>query len=202
MGPTRSPGPASGQPRADESQPGAGGHSGRLAPPTGSATPTRWITRTFRRAYLPDTNVIVTSQRLNAGGNNILVQQFDFSPKGIAYPLDEGAFSGACSSNGYILTNQAASGVTANVYMYMDPALNGGDIHDSMFTDAARGAMVAFDNTYRIVTGTGAIGPRVQPDHHRRLQQGRLRLPRRRGEAVQRGGRRAGQHAPDFGGAT
>jgi hypothetical protein len=109
------------------------------------------------QAYSLDSNTIVTSQRLVAGGNNILVEQADFAPKGVAYP-GGGILRGMVIKR-MRLTNQSASGVTANVYMYMDPALNGGDIHDSMFTDAARGAMVAFDNTYRIVTGTGAIGP-------------------------------------------
>ncbi|HEX2838984.1 MAG TPA: hypothetical protein VHN77_12755 [Phycisphaerales bacterium] len=109
------------------------------------------------QSYAADSNTIVTSQRLVAGGNNILVEQADFAPKGVAYP-GGGILRGMVIKR-MRLTNQSASGVTANVYMYMDPALNGGDIHDSMFTDAARGAMVAFDNTYRIVTGTGAIGP-------------------------------------------
>ncbi|MDI1288525.1 MAG: hypothetical protein PSX37_01065, partial [bacterium] len=52
------------------------------------------------------------------------------------------------------ITNNGPS-KTVNVYWYVDPAINGGDGYDGMFTDPVRGAMVAFDNTYRVVTGTG-----------------------------------------------
>jgi GH15 family glucan-1,4-alpha-glucosidase len=105
--------------------------------------------------YLPNTNTIRSTSRLYAGGNNIEVEQIDFSPKGITYP-----------SNGnkgmlikrLILTNRNAT-ETAQVYLYMDPAINGGDGFDAMFTDASVGAMVAYDNVGRTVTGTGCCFP-------------------------------------------
>ena len=109
-----------------------------------------------QQAYLPTSNTVVTSQRLVAGGSNIQVQQVDFSPAGGGFPTDAG---GNPERHIYlkrlILTNPGPAARTVNVYWYMDPALNGGDGYDGMFTDPARGSMVAFDNAFRVVTGTG-----------------------------------------------
>jgi len=52
------------------------------------------------------------------------------------------------------LTNSGPS-KNANIYWYVDPALNGGDGYDAMYVDAGKAAMIAYDNTYRVVTGTG-----------------------------------------------
>lgn len=113
------------------------------------------------QSYLSDsTNTVLTSQHLFAGGNNISVTQFDFSPYGIAFPTDlNGNAQRHIALKRVILRNQGASAETVNVYFYMDPALNGGDNYDTMFFDAARGAMCAYDKTYRVVTGTGAFFP-------------------------------------------
>lgn len=107
------------------------------------------------QAYVADSNTIRTTQTLVAGGNSIAVEQFDFSPLGVSWPTDNG---GAPQRHIYIkrlrLTNNGPSKF-ANVYWYVDPAINGGDSYDGMFSLRPRGAMVAYDNTYRIVTGTG-----------------------------------------------
>ncbi len=108
------------------------------------------------QSYVADSNSIRTTQRLYAGGNNIAVEQFDFAPISVAFPADGG---GNPQRHLYLkrlrLTNNAASPKSVNVYWYLDPALNGGDNYDAMFVDPANGAMVAYDNTYRVVTGTG-----------------------------------------------
>jgi len=108
-----------------------------------------------QQAYIPETNSIRTTQRLTAGGNDISIEQTDFSPAGLAFPADQG---GVAQKHIYIkrlrMTNNGPS-KTANVYWYIDPALNGGDSYDGMYVDRTRGAMIAYDNTFRVVTGTG-----------------------------------------------
>ncbi|MFO0859960.1 MAG: glycoside hydrolase family 15 protein [Phycisphaerales bacterium] len=110
----------------------------------------------IHQSYVPTSNTILTSQTLYANGNNISVSQVDFAPAGINWPADQNFQP---QRNIYIkrltLTNNTANPQDVNVYWYMDPALNGGDGYDAMFVDYARGAMVAYDNTYRVVTGTG-----------------------------------------------
>jgi GH15 family glucan-1,4-alpha-glucosidase len=110
--------------------------------------------------YLDDSNTIRTTQTLTANGNNINVEQYDFAPMQVAFPNDNG---GVAQKHIYIkrmlLTNNGPT-KNVNVYWYVDPALNGGDNYDGMFIDRPRGAMVMYDNTYRVVTGTGlAINP-------------------------------------------
>ncbi len=108
------------------------------------------------QAYNPTTNTIHTTGRLFANSNNIAVEQYDFAPSNVTFPTDGG---GNPQRHIYlkrlILTNNGASPKTANIYWYLDPALNGGDTYDGMFVDPAKAAMVAYDNTYRVVTGTG-----------------------------------------------
>jgi len=112
------------------------------------------------QSYITDTNVVQTSQRLVASGNNILVQQYDFAPKGITFPNDEG---GSPNRGLYVkrilLTNNSGAAKTVGVYFYGDFALNGGDSYDGMFTDGPRGAMVAYDNTYRLTSTSGEYNP-------------------------------------------
>jgi GH15 family glucan-1,4-alpha-glucosidase len=112
-----------------------------------------------QQEYLEDTNSIRTTQTLTAGGNNISVEQIDFAPMGVSWPADG---NGAAQKHLYIkrmlLTNNGPT-KTVNVYWYVDPAINGGDGYDAMFVDSAKSAMVAYDNTYRVVTGTGVGFP-------------------------------------------
>lgn len=112
------------------------------------------------QAYRPTSNTVETSGRLTAGGNDILVQQIDFAPRGITFPNDLG---GNPNRGIYIkrvlLTNQGTASKTVNFYYYGDFALNGGDIFDTMYHDPARGAMVAYDNTPRLTGSTGEYNP-------------------------------------------
>ncbi len=109
------------------------------------------------QSYLTnDTNTVGTSQTLFFGGANISVQQTDFAPAGIAFPTDTGGGPQRhILIKRVVLTNTTGSTQTANVYFYMDPALNGGDNYDAMFWDASRGSMTVYDKTKRSVTGTG-----------------------------------------------
>jgi hypothetical protein len=114
------------------------------------------------QSYNPTSNTIHTTSRLYAGGLNLGVEQYDFSPAGITFPNNT---SGQPERHIYIkrliltlpaLTGLAGSpGFETNVYWYVDPALNGGDDYDTMFWDASKGAMTAYDKTTRTVTGTG-----------------------------------------------
>ncbi len=110
----------------------------------------------IQQNYVSTSNTIITSQRLNASGNNISVQQADFAPLGITFPNDN---AGAAQRHIYIkrltLTNNTGSSQDVALYWYVDHALNGGDGYDDSFVDAPRSAMVAYDNTFRVVTGTG-----------------------------------------------
>jgi len=110
------------------------------------------------QSYLSDTtNTIATSQRLHAGGNNIAVQQIDFAPFGVSFPNNAASQPERHEViKRLVLTNNGGSAKTVNVYLYLDPALNGGDNYDAMFFDATRGAMTAYDKTTRDVTGTGS----------------------------------------------
>jgi GH15 family glucan-1,4-alpha-glucosidase len=112
------------------------------------------------QAYLPTSNTVQTSARLTAAGNNILVQQIDFAPRGITFPNDLG---GNPNRGIYVkrvlLTNQGASSKTVNFYYYGDFALNGGDIYDAMYTDPGRGAMIAYDNIPRLTGSSGEYNP-------------------------------------------
>ncbi len=120
--------------------------------------------------YIPGTNTVQTTQRLVAGGNNITVQQIDFSPKGITFPnTDGGQPNKGIYVKRLILTNNGASAEDVNVYFYYDPALNGGDNFDGLFTDPARGALVAFDNTQRLAGNVGEYNPTTFPNYDKNV---------------------------------
>ncbi len=121
--------------------------------------------------YVPDTNLIETTQRLVAAGNDILVRQIDHCPKGIDYPLDQG---GQPNRGLYIkrlvLTNNGAADKTVNVYFYTDYAINGGDDYDGTFTDAGRGAMVSYDTTRRVLPpGSAEYNPTSGMDYEKNV---------------------------------
>lgn len=116
--------------------------------------------------WLPDSNVIHTTQTLSAGGANIAVEQFDFAPKAITFPNDNGGNPNrGLYIKRLILTNNSGSPRELNIYYYADYALNGGDNFDGTFTDAARGAMVAYDNTFRLAVGAGEYNPTTFSDY-------------------------------------
>lgn len=123
------------------------------------------------QAYVPGTNSVVTQQRLTAAGNNISVQQIDFSPKGITFPTwDDGVTPNkGLSVKRVMLTNHGASSKDVNVYFYMDPALNGGDAFDAMGTDPARGIMYAYDRTQRLAGNVGEYNPTSFPNYDKNV---------------------------------
>jgi len=122
------------------------------------------------QAYVPRTNVIHTAQRLTAQGRNILVEQYDFCPKGIVFPTDDGDNPNrGLYVKRYILTNQGASAETVQFYYYADYALNGGDSFDFVYTDAARGAMIARDNTQRFTSSSGEYNPTTTGDYNKNV---------------------------------
>jgi hypothetical protein len=106
------------------------------------------------QGYMLNTQTIRTTQRLYAGGNNIEIEQRDFSPKGVPLPTSN---KGILTKRTMLINRNADK--TVQFYLYMDPALNGGDNYDAMFFDPSVGAMVAFDNTLRTVNGTGCCFP-------------------------------------------
>lgn len=112
-----------------------------------------------QQSYVPDTQTIHTTSRLHAGSGgafDIGVEQFDFSPKGSTLPPNGNK---GLLIKRTILTNHTSVPVAATVYLYMDPALNGGDAYDAMFFDSSVGAMVAYDNVSRTASGTGCCFP-------------------------------------------
>ncbi len=120
------------------------------------------------QSYVTDTNVIETSQRLVAGGNDILVQQYDFSPKGITFPTDDGAQPNrGLHVKRIVLTNNGATAKTVNFYWHTDFALNGGDSYDGTFKDTARGAIVGYDNTQRWTSASGEYNPTTTGDYNK-----------------------------------
>ncbi|MCA9310456.1 MAG: hypothetical protein KDA21_04570, partial [Phycisphaerales bacterium] len=121
-----------------------------------------------QQEYVADTNVLHTSSRLAASGQNIDVQQYDFAPIDVAYPLTDAAEPNrGLHIKRMLLTNNGAAPVTVNVYLYADFALNGGDGFDGMFTDAAAGAMVAYDNTARQTSSSGEYNPTTFGDYQK-----------------------------------
>lgn len=116
--------------------------------------------------YVTDTNVVRTESELVADGADITVVQYDFAPKGITWPLDDG---GQPNRGIYIkrllVTNDGPTSETVNLYFYADFAMNGGDGFDGMFTDAARGAIVAYDNTTRNTSSSGEYNPTTFGDY-------------------------------------
>lgn len=121
------------------------------------------------QAYMGDTNVVGTQQVLTAGGNNILVQQFDLAPYDLpSWPLDQG---GQPNKGLYVkrilLTNNGTTPKTVNFYVFGDWAINGGDNHDVAYTDNSRTAMVAYDNVDRFTSSNGEYNPTTFSDYRK-----------------------------------
>lgn len=122
------------------------------------------------QAYIPDTNSVLTTQRLVASGRNISVQQVDFAPKGITFPNTDAATPNkGIYVKRLILTNNGPTAEDLNVYFHYDPALNGGDNFDALFADPARGALVAFDNTQRLAGNVGEYNPTTFPNYDKNV---------------------------------
>ncbi len=118
------------------------------------------------QAYVTDTNVVHSSSRLTIGGSNVLVDQYDFCPKGVTFPNDNGGQPvRAIYVKRYLLTNSGASAKTLDFYFNANFALNGGDSYDGIFADAPRGAMVAYDNTARNTSASGEYNPLSYGDY-------------------------------------
>ena len=118
----------------------------------------------LQQRYAADTNVVVTDSRLQRDGQDLRITQFDFSPKGISYPLDSmGNPNRGIYIKRVVIENATLNTVELNAYYFADWALNGGDNFDGTFTDASRGAMVAFDNTFRTVNSGNGCGGEYNP---------------------------------------
>ena len=113
----------------------------------------------LQQAYVKDNNVVRTSQRLTASGNRIQLVQYDFCPMPSALPVVSG--SGRTNYGVYVkrvlLTNLEATPRTVDFYYDVNFNLNGGNGHDVMAFDTAggRNTMIAYDNAYRAVSGSG-----------------------------------------------
>jgi len=117
------------------------------------------------QSYVENTNVVQTTSELIQFGD-ITIDQYDYCPKDITYPLkDNGEANRGLYVKRYILTNTGNESEEFNFYYYADFALNGGDNFDGMFTDATRGAMVAFDNTGRLTSNSGGYNPTTFGDY-------------------------------------
>lgn len=122
------------------------------------------------QSYVANSNVVQSTARLTAEGNNILVQQVDFSPKGITFPNDLGGSPNrGLYVKRYLLTNQGPISKTINFYYYGDFALNGGDGYDGMFWDGNRGAMGAYDNVPRLTSISGEYNPTSFADYSKNV---------------------------------
>ena len=137
---------------------------------------TYWLTNeggaynSVQQSYVTDTNTVRTSQTFTASGNSIAVEQYDFCPKGIAYPNDS---SGIPVRGIYlkrvILTNNGSSAKTVNFYYFGDHAINGGDSYDVMSWDGSRGAMIAKDQAYRTTSSSGEYNPTSLADYTKNM---------------------------------
>ncbi|MCE9559599.1 MAG: hypothetical protein K8R88_11680 [Armatimonadetes bacterium] len=118
------------------------------------------------QSYIKDTNVVQGLTSLKNKG--ITVQQYDFCPAGITFPLDQG-FSPqrGLFVERYLLTNTGASQRQVGFYYYSDYAINGGDSYDQMYWDSTRNVMVAYDNTQRYTSASGEYNPTTFSDYNK-----------------------------------
>ncbi|MBL8088479.1 MAG: hypothetical protein JNM85_10480 [Chthonomonas sp.] len=138
---------------------------------------TYWLTNSagtdyvdWEHRYIEDSQTVYTKSRFVAGGRNIQVEQYDFAPKGITFPLDATSQPNrGIYFKRMLLKNNGASAQTIDVFYYMDPALNGGDNHDGMFADSSRGAMVAYDNTFRLASSVSEYNPSSFSDYSKNV---------------------------------
>ena len=126
----------------------------------------------FSQGYVPDNNVLVTSNRLNVSGNTMRVVQYDFCPSTNAIPAV--ATGGGRTNYGvyvkrYLITNLENSAKTIKFYFDMNFNVKGENAGDLMYMDygytvPALGAgqtnhtMVVVDGNNTSATGSGC-GP-------------------------------------------
>jgi hypothetical protein len=116
--------------------------------------------------YVGDTNVIYTTAKLKT--KNIVIDQYDYCPKDITYPLDDASNPNrGLYVKRFLITNNEPTAEEINFYYYADFALNGGDNYDGTFTDKPRGAMVAYDNTDDGPSASGEYNPTTFGDYRR-----------------------------------
>lgn len=113
-----------------------------------------------------DVNVVLTTNKLNISGNNILVQQYDFVPSTDALPRITDCPGSGCRTNygvyikRFLLTNLEATDKTIDFYYDANFNVKGANMDDAMYFETTvdstnYNAMIAYDNTARTVTGTG-----------------------------------------------
>jgi len=120
--------------------------------------------------YETDANTVYTEATLTAAGNNLRVEQYDFAPAGISFPTTLGGDPNrGVYVKRYIITNQSGATKKINFYYFVDPALNGGDNFDAMYTDSARGAMVMFDNAGGTANSRGEYNPTTFGDYDKNV---------------------------------
>jgi len=142
---------------------------GGIAVPTGGSNAIYWLKNTTGTDYTDigqrwvsdDTDVVVTSNRLNVAGFNIKVQQYDFIPAESALPLitDGTRTNRAVYIKRFLLTNHEAADKTVNFYWDANFNIKGDNAYDEMFFEGTIGgtnynAMVARDITTRTVNGS------------------------------------------------
>ena len=110
--------------------------------------------------WLGDTNIVRTTQTLVRAGNNIAIQQTDFAPDDVAFPVNGAMTLRGVLIKRVVLTNNGPAAKTVNLYLYMDPAINGGDGFDGMYTDPSRGTIIAYDNAGGTANSRGEYNPR------------------------------------------
>src|SRR5579859_4863613 len=92
----------------------------------------------YSQGYVPDNNVLVTSNRLNVTGNTMQIVQYDFCPATNAIPAV--ATDGVRTNYGayvkrYLLTNLENSAKTITFYFDVNFNVKGSDAHDYMYMD-------------------------------------------------------------------
>ena len=133
------------------------------------------------QVYHPTSNSTVSSRRLNAGGNSILITQYDFSPKLESGPLGYPQYNENAAQKPNrglhvqrcILVNQGPVAKDVNFYYYGDWAINGGDGQDGAYLDgfAISGmpinAMISYDNATLTANQRGEYNPTFFPDYNK-----------------------------------
>ncbi len=108
--------------------------------------------------YETDNNIVYTTNLLTAGGNNILVEQYDFCPSTNALPsITDGTRTNyGVYVKRFLLTNLQAATNTINFYYDVNFNINGGNTNDNMYWESSANgtnynAMIAYDNAGRTV---------------------------------------------------